>query len=187
MRMIYGQAGLGAECGGGTKAVDGAHRLEEPAQLWYRGRHTDASQAVTILGRHGRAVLREEAAASLPFTGWNRTRGKDDPVVLAREFSRVERVRIDDVEWDLELPEQPPRVSGRHRAAILVPQRDARRMQLSRVAARRHLRRRDGHAIGTRNLLDEGRRRRSSHDVKSTRWLSRTVRRPHRSKHDHVP
>ena len=66
----------------------------------------------------------------------NRTALEDDHVVLRREVAGVERLRIDDRERELELLEQPARVARRHRAAVLIPQRDALRLQLERIGAR---------------------------------------------------
>ena len=66
-------------------------------------------------------------------SGRAHARWKDDHVVLAREVSRVEALRVHDLERELELFEQPARPAGRHRPAVLIRERDAQLAELDRV------------------------------------------------------
>ena len=83
----------------------------------------DAAEPRAVFLRHvfgTRLSAASEAAAPIVF-GDAAVR-KQQHVVLRAQIAGVERLRIDDVERELELLEQPAHVARGHRATVLIPQ-----------------------------------------------------------------
>src|SRR5262245_15599816 len=148
---------------------DHAACFREFLQLRNRVLDGDASELTAIFlgelvraGLTSAATTAEATAAAVGLR--NAAVGEKNDVVLRLEVAGVERVREDALEVELELLEQPADVARRHRAAIHVPQADARLGQLVDRARRTRRDRGEVEAEIERGLVEHRLRRRLGGD-----------------------
>src|SRR5207237_6568479 len=90
---------------------------------------------------------------------------KHEDVEPAGEAARVQRLRVHDLERELELLEQPARPAGGHRPAVAIREADPELAQLRDVAGGRRSDRFDADAEIRGELLDDRARGRTRRDV----------------------
>ena len=117
-------------------AIDGAAALDERLECGIVRSARDAAQSCERYS--ARAWSPDRATPPAP-RGAGRARecapsAKISTSNLRVQVAGVERRREHDLERELVLLEEPARPAGRHRAAVVVPQPDARRLQPARVS-----------------------------------------------------
>ena len=158
--ILERQPELPGESRGTADREDGAAVLEELLELWHRPGRGDVAAAAAIL--RGQTDLidhvdvgRRRIAAHRPATASAADGAvhEDQYVEFLAQIPLVQFRRVDDLERELELFEQPPRPAGRHRSAVAVPQADSSRLERDRFLPRRFLGADESRAERRRDLL----------------------------------
>ena len=170
-----------AEHRGFSEGHDDAAGLGERLELGHGLAHGYAAQVRAILrgNRLGGGLAAAEAAAGRParrrITLGDAAIGEQDDVVLRLKVAGVKRGGIHHLEVELELLEQPAHVPRGHRAAVLVPQGDAR---LGERVGGAGWARRDGREVEAevgRGLGEHGAGRRPGRDENHARAIGALV------------